>query len=183
MTLTGRRMTAEELWRLPDDGLRHELIYGELTTMSPSGSEHGWVAMRLGIRLGGFVERHGLGRVYAAETGFWLARDPDLVRAPDAAFVRQERLAAAGEVTGYFPGAPDLAVEVVSPNDRPAEIEEKVATWLAYGTRLVIVVYPRSRTARIHRPDHPPRDLGEADSIDGADVLPGWVLPLRELFA
>ena len=182
MTLTGKRMTAEELWRLPDDGMRHELIYGELKTMSPSGSEHGWLAMRLGAGLHGFVERHRLGRVYAAETGFWLARNPDLVRAPDAAFVCQERLAAAGETTGYFPGAPDLAVEVVSPNDRSAEIEEKVATWLAYGTRLVIVVYPRTRTARVHRPGQPPHDLGEGDSLDGADVLPGWALPLRELF-
>jgi len=183
MTLTGKRMTAEELWRLPDDGMRHELIYGELTTMSPAGSEHGRVAMRFGARLDVFVERQQLGRVYAAETGFFLARNPDLVRAPDAAFVRQERLAAVEEATGYFPGAPDLAVAVVSPSDRPTEIEEKVATWLSYGTRMVVVVYPRSRTARNYRPGAPPRELGEADSIDSADVVPGWVLPLRELFA
>jgi len=183
MTLTGKQMTAEELWRLPDDGMRHELIHGELTTMSPGSSEHGRVAMRIGARLDWFVERHQLGRVYAAETGFLLARDPDLVRAPDAAFVRQERLTAAGEGMPYFPGAPDLAVEVVSPNDRPAAVEAKVSTWLAYGTRLVIVVYPRSRTARVHRPGEPPRDLGDADSIDGADVVPGWSLPLPELFA
>ncbi len=183
MALTGKQMTADELWRLPDDGMRHELIYGELRTMSPAGSEHGWVAMRFGVRLASFVERQQLGRVYAAETGFWLARNPDLVRAPDAAFVRQERLPAAGEETGYFPGAPDLAVEVVSPNDQPAEIEQKVATWLAYGTRMVIVVYPRSRTARVHRPGQPPRDLSEGDAIEGADVVPGWTLPLRELFA
>ena len=183
MTLTGKQMTAEELWRLPDDGMRHELIYGELRTMAPSGSEHGWVALNIGGSLRQHVRARGLGRTFAAETGFLLARNPDLVRAPDAAFVSQERLAAAGEATGYFPGAPDLAVEVVSPNDRPAEIEEKVATWLAYGTRMVIVVYPRSRTARIHRPGVPPRDVREADSIDGADVVPGWVLPLAELFA
>ena len=182
MTLTGKRMTAEELLQMPDDHMRHELIYGELTTMSPAGEEHGWVAMLFGTHLTSFVVREGLGRVYAVETGFWLARDPDLVRASDAAFVRRERLPAAGQPPSYFRGAPDLAVEVVSPSDRPAEIEEKVATWLAHGTRLVIVVYPLSRTARVHRPGQPPRDLGEGDSLDGADVLPGWTLPLRELF-
>jgi Uma2 family endonuclease len=182
MALTGKRMTAEELLRLPDDGMRHELIYGELTTMSPAGPRHGRVAMRFGTRLDSFVEREQLGAVYAADTGFWLARDPDLVRAPDVAFVRQERLATEDE-RGYFPGPPDLAVEVVLPNDRPGEIAEKVAMWLAYGTRMVIVVYPRTRTARIHRPGEPPRDLSETDTIAGADVVPGWTLPLRELFA
>src|SRR5262245_48530121 len=136
MTLTGKRMTADELWALPDDGMRHELIYGELTTMSPGGREHGWVALNIGASLRQHVRALGLGRTYAAETGFLLARDPDLLRAPDAAFVRKERLAAEDQSTGYFVGAPDLAVEVVSPNDRPVEIDEKVATWLAYGTRL-----------------------------------------------
>ena len=185
MTLTGKRMTAEELWRLPADGMRHELIYGELATMAPSGSEHGWVALNVGGSLRQHVRARGLGRAFAAETGFLLARDPDLVRAPDAAFVSQERLASAAETTGYFPGAPDLAVEVVSPNDRPAEIAEKVATWLAYGTRLVIVVYPRSRTARVHRPGQAPIELGETDAIDGTDVVPGsgWTLSVSELFA
>jgi Uma2 family endonuclease len=182
MTLTGKRMTAEELWRLPDDGMRHELIDGELTTISPGGSEHGRIAMRFGSRLDWFVEQHQLGQVYAAETGFLLARQPDLVRAPDAAFVRRERLVAAEDATGYFPGAPDLAVEVVSPNDRPSEVEAKVAAWLAHGTLMVIAVYPRSRTARIHRPGQPVRELSEADTIDGADVVAGWTLPLRELF-
>jgi Uma2 family endonuclease len=183
MTLTGKQMTVEELWRLPDDGMRHELIDGELKTMAPNGREHGRVAMRFGARLNGFVEQHELGEVWAAETGFVLARAPDVVRAPDVAFVRRERLGAGGAETGYFPGAPDLAVEVVSPNDRAGDIEAKVATWLEHGTRLVIVVYPRTRSARVHRPGELPRELSEADSIEGGDVVPGWVLPLRELFA
>ena len=183
MTLTGKQLTAEELLRLPDDGMRHELIHGELKTMPPEVMQHGRLAMRFGTSLGVLVEREQLGHVYAAGTGFWLARNPDLVRAPDAAFVRQERLPDPEADTGYFVGPPDLAVEVVSPNDRPGEIAEKVADWLAYGTRLVIVVYPRSRTARIHRPGLPPRELSEADAIEGEDVVPGWTLPLRELFA
>ncbi len=183
MAIGGKRMTAEELWRLPDDGMRHELVYGELRTMAPSGAEHGRRTNTVNWSLEQHVRENGLGVAYAAETGFLLARDPDLVRAPDAAFVSKERAEAAGTVLGYWPGAPDLAVEVVSPNDRPAEVEEKVATWLAYGTRMVVVVYPGERRVRIHRPERPPHDLGETDAIDGEDVVPGWRLPLAELFA
>jgi Uma2 family endonuclease len=183
MAITGKHMTAEELLQLPDDGMRHELIYGELTTMSPGGWQHGVVANRCGRSLGNHVEPRGLGQVCGAETGFVLARNPDLVRAPDAAFVRQERVAASGRVSGFWPGAPDLAVEVVSPSDRPAEVEEKVRTWLAHGTRLVIVVYPDEERARAHRPGPPPRDYHPGDTLDGGDVLPDWRLPLGELFA
>lgn len=103
MTATGKRMTAEELLHLPDDNMRHELIYGELTTLAPAGSEHGWIAMRFGSRLNSFVERHELGRVFAAESGFLLARQPDLVRAPDVAFVRRERVEAVGRTKHFWP--------------------------------------------------------------------------------
>ena len=120
--------------------------------------------------------------MFAAETGFLLTRDPDLVRAPDVAFVRRERVEAAGRVRGYWPGAPDLAVEVVSPNDRPADVDEKVRTWLAYGTLMVIVVYPDERRVRIHEPGRRPRDLSEADTLDGGIVVPGWTTPVRQLF-
>ena len=95
------------------------------------------------------VRANKLGRVYAAETGFRLALDPDTVRAPDVAFVRQERIEEVGKVEGYWPGAPDLAVEVISPGDLYTEVEEKVFTWLEGGTRLVIVVDPRRRTAAV----------------------------------
>ncbi len=183
MTLTGKQMTAEELWRLPDDGMRHELIYGELTTMSPSGSEHGWVAMRVGADLHAFVARHRLGRAYAAETGFLLARDPDLVRAPDAAFVRQERLAAVGETRGYFPGAPDLAVEIVSPGDRAEEVYGKVREYPDAGARLVWVVWPRHRAVTVYTPDGQVHERREGDELDGGDVLPGFRVRVAELFA
>ena len=182
MTVTGRRMTAEELWSLRDDGLRHELIYGELRTMAPAGSEHGRVASNVHGSLFLHLRPHRLGRLFAAETGFLLARDPDLVRAPDVAFVRGERVEAAGQVRGYWPGPPDLAVEVVSPNDRPGDVEEKVGTWLAYGTAMVVVVYPDERRVRIHRPGRPPGDLTEADTLDGGIVVPGWTTSVGELF-
>jgi Uma2 family endonuclease len=180
---TGNKLTtADELLRLPDDGMRHELIAGELRTMAPAGSEHGWIAMNLGIPLGQYVRAHGLGRVYAAETGFLLTTEPDTVRAPDVAFVRQERVLAAGRVSGYWLGAPDLAAEVISPNDTYTEVEDKVAVWLEHGARLVLVVDPRRRTVAVHCPGRPRRLLTENDVVDGGDAVPGWTLPVRDLF-
>src|SRR5690349_1239724 len=92
-------MTAEELLELPDDDMRHELVEGELRTMAPAGEGHGWVAMTVGARIFGHVERHDLGRVYAAETGFVLRRAPDTVRAPDVAFVAADRVP--GKARGF----------------------------------------------------------------------------------
>ena len=95
---------------MPDDGFRYELVEGELKKMAPAGSEHGYAALRFGRLLGNYVETSGLGRVYAAETGFKLASNPGTVRAPDVASVRRERVEEAGRVEGFWPGAPDLAV-------------------------------------------------------------------------
>lgn len=182
MATAQRLMTAEELLRWPDDGQRHELIAGELRTMPPAGEEHGTIAMSVGSMLAGYVREHQLGRVVAAETGFLLTTNPDTVRAADVAFIARER-AGASPVTGYRPGAPDLAIEVVSPTDRYSEVEEKVATWLAHGTRLVLVVDPRRRTVTVHRSPTQVQRLTVADTLDGAEVVPGWTLPVRELFA
>jgi len=116
------------------------------------------------------------------DVGFRLATDPDTVRAPDVAFVRRERVLAAGRVTGYWSGAPDLVVEVISPNDLYTEVEEKVAECLEHGARLVFVLNPRRRTVAVHRPDRPLRTLTVDDTLDGEDVVPGWTLPVRALF-
>ena len=116
------------------------------------------------------------------EPGFLLTINPDTVRAADVAFVRRERLEGVGRVRGYWDGAPDLAVEVISPNDLYTEVDEKVAEWLEYGTRLVFVVNPRRRTVAVHRPGQPVRILSENDLLDGEDVVPGWTLPTRDLF-
>ena len=175
-------MTAEELLRLPDDGLRHELVRGELRTMSPAGFEHGSVTARVHVALWNFVDPRGLGQVVVGEVGFRLTNDPDTVRAPDVAFVRAERLREIGRPRGYWPGAPDLVVEVISPHDLYTEVDEKVAEWLEYGARLVLVVNPRRRTVAVHRPGQPVRILTEDDALDGEDVVPGWLLPVRDLF-
>jgi Uma2 family endonuclease len=115
------------------------------------------------------------------ELGCKLERDPDTVRAPDVAFIRQERLAATPQPS-YWPGAPDLVVEVISPHDRYSEVDDKVATWLAHGAQMVLVVNPRWRTVLVHRPGEPPRLLTESETLDGNDVVPGWKLPVREIF-
>ena len=179
---TIQTITADELLQQPDDGFRYELVKGELVKMAPAGSEHGKLAMRLGWRLAQHVESQNLGNVYAAETGFQLASNPDTVRAPDVAFVRQERVAEAGEVRGFWPGAPDLAVEVVSPGDTYAEVEDKVLDWLDAGTLMVAVVNPRQRTVTIYRSRADIVILTQDDLLDGNNVVPGWILPIRELF-
>jgi Uma2 family endonuclease len=176
-------MTADELLRLPDTGQRYELVRGELRTMSPGGRRHGGVAINLSTPLDQYVRAHNLGRVYAAETGFKLTENPDTVRAPDVSFVRRERLASLGDPDHYALGAPDLAVEVVSPNDHPREVADKVATWLAHGTRLVWVADPHRRSVAEHRPGQPVRVLTETDVLDGGDVVPAWQLLVAELFA
>jgi Uma2 family endonuclease len=181
MAIHDTLMTATELWQLPDDGQRRELVRGELRTMTPLGEEHAWLTVNLGGPLAQHVRARALGRVYG-ELGCKLETDPDTVRAPDVAFIRQERLAGPPQPT-YWPGAPDLVVEVVSPNDRYSEVDDKVATWLAHGTSMVLVVNPRWRTVLVHRPGQPPRLLTEDDVLDGQDVVRDWQLPVRELFS
>jgi Uma2 family endonuclease len=175
-------VSAEELLRMPDDGFRYELVKGEIRKMAPAGSLHGNVAIQVTLPLAQHVKEHKLGRVFTAETGFRIARDPDTVRAPDAAFVSRERIEQIGIPEGYWPGAPDLAVEVVSPSDTYSEIQEKVLDWLAAGTRMVIVVNPRKRTASVHR-GATATVLTEKDVLSGEDVVPGWTVPVKELFA
>lgn len=169
-------MTAEELLRLPDDGWRYELVRGELKKMSPSGSQHGRIAARIIIHLGVHVEQHNLGAVYAAEAGFRIARNPDTVRAPDAAFVRAERVV---ETPGYFEGPPDVVFEVVSPNDSYTEVNEKTIEWLRAGARAVVIVDPRTRNINVHRADGARR---ATDGIEIDDVIPGWAMPVAKVF-
>ena len=181
MAIRDTLMTAAELWQLPDDGQRRELVRGELRTMAPPGEEHAWLMVKLVVPLAQHVHARALGRVYG-ELGCKLEADPDTVRAPDVAFIRQERLPGPAQ-RSYWSGAPDLVVEVVSPNDRYSEVDDKVATWLAHGTSMVLVVNPRWRTVLVHRPGQPPRLLTEGDVLDGQDVVPDWQLPVREIFS
>jgi Uma2 family endonuclease len=174
-------LTAEELFELPDDGLRHELVEGELRTRTPAGAEHGRVAARITARLVDHAEEHGLGEAYGAETGFVLHRGPDTVRAPDVAFVAADRLPPEPE-PGFGRIVPDLVVEVVSPSDRASEVASKAAMWLDAGVRLVWVVDPQARLAAVHHPGGLVTVLRADGVLDGEDVLPGFRLPLSTVF-
>lgn len=177
-----RPVTADKLLAIPNDGLLRELVDGEVWMTPPPGEEHGVVSAEILISLGSHVRAHGLGRVHAAKTGFRIGTGPDTVLAPDAAFVSRERIERAAVGKGYRDGAPDLAVEVVSPGDTFARVEAKVARWLAAGCRMVVVVNPERRAATVYRSLNEVRLLTENDALEGGDVVPGWTLPLRELF-
>jgi Uma2 family endonuclease len=141
-----------------------------------------WQRIEQARSLGNHVEAHGLGEVATNEPGFLLTTNPDTVRAPDVAFVRRERLDRVNPERGYYPGPPDLTIEVISPNDLYDEVDEKVAEWLEHGTRMVLVVNPRRKSIAVHRPGRDVRIRGIEDTLDGEDVVPGWTLPIRDLF-
>lgn len=175
-------MTAEELLQYSHEPYRQELVAGTLHEMEPPGAEHGIVAMRVGTLLSRHVAEADLGVSFAAETGFRLARDPDTVRAPDAAFVARDRAQEIGRPRGYWPGAPDLAIEVVSPGDRHSAVEGKALDWLDAGTRAVVVVDPARRTATVYRARDDIRVREAGDALDLGDVVPGWSPRIAEFF-
>src|SRR6266566_367088 len=174
-------LTAEELLARSIPDKRVELVRGVLIVREPAGYAHGRVAMNLAVRLATYVESAAAGQVFAAETGFTLARGPDTVRAPDIAFVRRDRLP--DPVTQGFPDlAPDLVVEVLSPSDRPGEVLAKVADWLSAGTRLVWVVDPERGLARVYRQDGTEMLVARDETLDGEDVVPGFSCGLSAVF-
>ena len=166
-------VTADDLLRTHVPDKRTELVRGVLLVREPSGSRHGLVTMNLGAELAVYAKRTGAGGVYAAESGFKLASDPDTVRAPDIAFVSRERLPPAS-TTGYPTLAPDLAVEVLSPGDRPGDVLAKVADWLSAGTRLVWVLDAARRLARVYRDDGSETVVTAEGALEGEEVLPGF---------
>ena len=183
MVSKSRLVTAEELLEMPDDGYHYELVRGELRKMGPASYDHGNYAAKVAKPLMIHVDDNNLGNVPIAEAGYILETEPDHVRVPDVSFVNRERDEAARPVSGFFPGPPDLAVEVISPSDRYTEVAEKVEDWLRAGTRMVIVVDPRRRVATVHLPGREPLTLTEHDTLDGSDVVPGWSMPVGEIFA
>ena len=175
-------MTAEQLFELPDDGYRSELVEGEIVRMTPTSAEHGVLSIRIGRLLDEHVSARELGVCCGAETGFILRRDPDVVRAPDAAFVAAARIPATGIPKTYWPFAPDLAVEVVSPSDRLTDIHIKIAEYFAAGTRLVWIVEPSTEAVHAYRSPHDVRVLRGDDELSGEDVLPGFRCVVKRLF-
>jgi Uma2 family endonuclease len=175
-------MTAQELLQYSHEPYRQELIDGNLYEMEPPGFEHGVVAANIGYDLMRHVNAADLGIAVAAEAGFLLASDPDTVRAPDVCFVSSARMPSGGIPKGYWPGPPDLAIEVVSPHDRRTAVESKALEWLAAGARAVIVVDPPTRTATVLRSRDDVRVLHIEDRLDLGDVVPGWSPRVGDFF-
>jgi Uma2 family endonuclease len=173
--------TAEELLSLHEPGFRHELVRGELRRMSPAGHWHGGAGGPLTELLLRHAREHHLGKVYMAETGFLLARNPDTVLAPDIAFVCNERLPPT-RTRGFFPGPPDLAVEVRSPDDTRQQVHEKSLSWLRHGVRMVWVVDPKAERVTVYRSRDEVYELVADDVLQGGDVVQGFRVPVRELF-
>ena len=176
-------VTAAELLALPTGlGRRYELVAGELREMSPSGWRHGKVVMRLSARLAAYVDEHDLGVVFGAETGFRLGSNPDTVRAPDISFISKQNLPEREPNDGFWPGPPDLAVEVVSPGDRAAEVDEKTAAWLTGGCAAVWIVDPKLKSVAIHRSGADFQLFNAGSNLQDDYVVPGFTCAVLELF-
>jgi Uma2 family endonuclease len=176
-----RLYTAEQLWELCGAGESYELVKGELREIPPGGEEHGGEAGSLAGYFGYYVLSNKLGRIFVAETGFLVERDPDTVRAPDMAFIAQARLPERLSPK-WSEIIPDLVLEVVSPNDTWIEVDEKIALWLAAGVRTVWLVNPRARTVAVYDLSGDIRLLKATDTLDGGDIAPGFSLPVARIF-
>jgi Uma2 family endonuclease len=173
-------LTAETLLDMPDDGRRIELWQGEIVEMSPIRRAHARAVVKLIVAMEQHVEAMQLGEVLT-EVGMILQRNPDTVVAPDVAFIRADRLRSV-VFDGYWEGAPDLAVEVLSPSDRPSATRRKLQMYVDAGTPMVWIVDPRRRHVVVHELDAGPRVLGPDDTLDGGDVLPGFRVLVGSLF-
>ena len=178
--MSKRYMTEADLMNLEDDSCRHELVAGVIVAEPFPTAHHDRTFRRLLGILGDFVQTRELGEVFG-ETGYVLARDPDTVRGPDLSFVSRERLSNFDDAR-FFSGAPDLAVEILSPSNRREEMHAKVADYLAAGACLVWVVDPKKRSVTVYRSLLAPRRLGLSDSLGGEDVLPGLEIPIDSIF-
>lgn len=177
-----KRLTADDLLRLYSEGVRGELIRGELCQTMPTGQEHGEIVVNLAALLRMFVKPRKLGRLAASDSGVWLERDPDTVREPDIAYFSAEKMPLGTRVTGYAEVVPDLVVEVVSPNNSLREINDKALMWLSYGVSLVWAVNPDTRSVDVYRAGRVTSTLSESDTLDGLDALPGFACAVSDVF-
>ena len=181
MTTKLKLMTAEELLLLPDDDVKRELIRGVLTEEMPPGDEHGVLVAHIAWLFTSYCYENDYGQMRAGDSGFILERGPDTVRGPDLAWVSPDRLPA--PVRGYAELVPDLVVEVRSPSDSRRHMAERAMMWLSHGVRMALVADPQPPvTLTVYRPGEPPQVLGEFDTFDGGDVLPGFTTPVWSFF-
>jgi Uma2 family endonuclease len=182
--ITKQAVTAEQFWEMPEiPGKRFELVDGELVAMPTAGALHNVIVPVLNHLLYTFVSARNLGLVLGDNTSYLLHRNPDRVRIPDLSFIAWGRIPAEGVPEGLWFVAPDLAVEVVSPTDRVADVYRKVDQYLESGVRLVWVLWPQPQTLSVHVAGEEARELSAKDGLDGGDVLPGFAVRVGNLFA
>jgi Uma2 family endonuclease len=179
VTVQEKQLTVEEFWHLYE-GKPFELVRGDVIEIMPGVYKHGSVANRVGTKLRVFVDANPLGDVVGAETGFQLSAKT--LRAPDAAFITNAKLQTITEPNKYLPFAPDLAVEVVSPNDSAVEVQDKVNLYLSAGTAIVWLLYPNLQQAVVHRADRTSKTVFSDGILEGEDLLPGLVIRVSDLF-
>ncbi len=181
-TTEAKLLTAADLLRLSREGVRGELIRGVLWETMPTGQEHGEIAALVAAELVVFARARALGRVTTSDAGVRLERDPDTVREPDVAFFSAAKIPPGVRVTGYSEVVPDLVAEIASPGDGRRALRDKAYMWLGHGVRLVWVVRPEERGVDVYRPGEAVAALGEQDTLDGLDVLPGFSCAVGALF-
>ena len=180
---TTRLMTAEDVVRLQmDNDVHYELIEGELERMSPATPEHAWIETRFASRVGNHVESHSLGTVFGSSAGYFFGHEPDTLLEPDFTFIRADRVPPSADWRAFFEVVPDLVIEIISPSERRAHIDRKVAIYLTAGVRPVWFVDPWRRTVTVYAPNQEPFVLGDAQELDGRDVLPGLRFPIASIF-
>ena len=180
-TNESKALTDEQFMALPEDDNLYEYVNGELIVVANSGVEHGYLALTLGYFLTGFVRSHRLGVTCDSSTAFKMKTGNK--RSPDLAFIAKERLQGLKRLPkGFFEGAPDLAVEIISPNNTFAEIHNKLVEYFDNGTRLVWVILPDEESVLVYHQPKPSKLLQVEDNLDGEAVITGFQLPLMELF-
>jgi Uma2 family endonuclease len=175
--------TEAELEALPDNGYIHEVVDGELVMTPKEGAYHAEICVQMLTALCLFAKAHKLGAVWDSSTGFWMYNRN--CRAPDISFIRKERLLALGfksNSQNFFPGAPDLAVEVLSPNNARAEIDERLKDFFGSGTQIAWIINPDTECVEVcHAPDQR-KLVGSGADLDGEHLLPGFRYPIADLF-
>ncbi|HEX5164807.1 MAG TPA: Uma2 family endonuclease [Thermomicrobiales bacterium] len=182
MTAT-RLMTAEEFWTMPEvPGKQYELVNGELVEMPTASHYHNLIVFLIGKLVDAFASQHDLGYTFVDGVSFVLRRNPDDVRGPDVSFVATARVTSRDMLLKPWEGAPDLAVEIISPSDRATDIDEKIKAYLSAGTRLIWVVWPDTQSVTTYELGGAITDLRSTDTLGGGDVLPGFAVSVATLF-
>lgn len=175
-------LTADDLLKLHDDGVRGELIRGVFCKNVSAGVDHGKYVINLAVALGGFIKSRRLGSLMGSDSGVMLENDPDTIREPDLAFISSKRLPLGSSVPGYSEVVPDLVVEIASPSDSRRAVNDKARMWQSHGVRLVWAAYPDTRSVDVHSEDGSIITLTENDTLDGRNVLPGFTCPVSDIF-